>query len=545
MNEAEFKKDMVLIAGQMRAHLDAIEAGLNLEPEQIKKRRAKVQNDFAFFCKTYFHKYTDKKPAQLHRYLYEELPKQIKSKKGCRLAIAAPRGNAKSTVVSLFFVLWCALTGRKKYIVLIMAAHRQATALLEGIKKELTENPGLALDFPEHCGIGRLWQAGAIVTNGNVKIQVFGASSRMRGIRHGAYRPDLAIADDLENDENVRNPEQRDKLESWLEKTVLSLGAANNSMDVIVIGTVLHYDSVLSRLLNRPTWQSKIFRAVIKWPDNMDLWDEWQALLLNEGEEEASRFYRAHKAAMEQGAIVSWPDGQPLIELMIKRAQGGVAFDSEQQNDPVQGDNAPFANCITYYSGDNPNWVFFGACDPSLGRKGQGRDPSAILIGGYDRKTGLLDVIHASIKKRLPDTIIEEIIALQREYKCAAWAIEAVQFQEFLRTELVKRGSQQGVPIPARPIIPNTDKRLRIESLQPHMANGLIRLNPNQQTLIQQLKHFPMAAHDDGPDCLHMLWQQASGFASLDGAILISRDGKALYNNDSDTSSHYGDFEAW
>lgn len=56
---------------------------------------------------------------------------------------------------------------------------------------------------------------------------------------------------------------------------------------------------------------------------------------------------------------------------------------------------------------------------------------------------------------------------------------------------------------------PHGDKLLRIETLQPHMANGLIRLHPSLHTLIEQLRHFPKADHDDGPDALQMLWYAA------------------------------------
>jgi hypothetical protein len=58
---------------------------------------------------------------------------------------------------------------------------------------------------------------------------------------------------------------------------------------------------------------------------------------------------------------------------------------------------------------------------------------------------------------------------------------------------------------------------LRIESLQPHFVNGLIRIHPSQTVLEEQLKHFPMAAHDDGPDALHMLWMLAvTGFSTME-----------------------------
>ena len=42
------------------------------------------------------------------------------------------------------------------------------------------------------------------------------------------------------------------------------------------------------------------------------------------------------------------------------------------------------------------------------------------------------------------------------------------------------------------------------------MANGLIKFRQEQRELIEQLRHFPDAEHDDGPDALHMLWMVAT-----------------------------------
>jgi hypothetical protein len=83
----------------------------------------------------------------------------------------------------------------------------------------------------------------------------------------------------------------------------------------------------------------------------------------------------------------------------------------------------------------------------------------------------------------MPDRIIEDAIAMQRQYRCLLWSVETVQFQAFLYSELVKRAAIAGVPFPARGVAPIADKLLRIESLQPHMVNGLIRLHPGQTTL--------------------------------------------------------------
>ena len=57
--------------------------------------------------------------------------------------------------------------------------------------------------------------------------------------------------------------------------------------------------------------------------------------------------------------------------------------------------------------------------------------------------------------------------------------------------------------------MPISDKLLRIESLQPHMHNGLIRVHSSQTTLIDQFRHFPKADHDDGPDMVQMLYMLA------------------------------------
>ena len=125
----------------------------------------------------------------------------------------------------------------------------------------------------------------------------------------------------------------------------------------------------------------------------------------------------------------------------------------------------------------------------------------------------VLDVIEADIGRKTPDMIIARAIELQRQYRCIAWGVETVQFQEFLYTELIKRAVAAGVPFPAVPIKSSTDKDMRIISLQPHIKSGKIRLHHSLHTLIEQLRFWPEADHDDGPDALEMLWKIATQFS--------------------------------
>ena len=513
MKTKEFLKSLAELAASLRQVIEAEVDGFDASPKAIAARRAKVFDPvggYEYFVNTYFpHYIRSPEKSELHAFLFSRLPEIIRSPKGENEAVGAPRGEGKSTQVTQLFTLWCIVTGQKHYAVIVMDSIDQAYPMLEAIKAELEFNPRLKTDFPEVCGQGRVWQVGTIVTANDVKVQVAGSGKKLRGLRHGPYRPDLTVLDDIENDEQVRNPEQRDKLNAWLTKTVLPLGGVGQKYDVIYIGTILHYDSVLNRTLNNPFWHGIKFKAMKRWPDRMDLWDRWEELFRNDGETVAEAFYLTNKDEMERGAVTSWAARGVLALMKIRARDGHATFDSEYQNDPVSGEDAPFAKSMKFWTDLPSDLVYFGSLDPSLGKAGASRDPSAIIIGGYQRQTGKLYIVEAQIKKRLPDLIIEDVIRLHRQYRCKLWFVETVQFQEFLKDELVKRSAARGIPVPARAVKPVSDKLLRIETLQPHMANGLILLNESQQTLIQQFRHFPKADHDDGPDAVHMLWSGA------------------------------------
>ena len=535
-SRSAFSEQLASLVSVLRAQIDAEVDGFATDVAARAIRRQKALdpvNGFQFFAETYFPHYIKSAPSRLHLHLFEDLPQMILTdaapdRSGHRKLKIAPRGAAKSTLVSQIFVMWCVVCNLKKFIPIVMDTYDQAALMVEAIKVELESNPRLAQDFPEIAGAGRRWREGEIVTRNSVMIIGAGARQKLRGRRFGPHRPDLVILDDIENDENVLSPDYRKKLERWVERTVMKLGPPDGSMDLLIIGTVLHYDSVLIRMSRKPGFDVKHFKAVEKFPDRMDLWDQWQEIFINADEVQARAFYDANRADMDAGAIVNWPQIEPIYALMADRASSETAFMSEKQGEPISEDS-PFRQ-MTFWVQRVPDMILFGAVDPSLGKMGSGGkrpsgDPSAILIGGIDRKTGILDVIEASISRRLPDVIISDVISLARIHRPALWFIEAVQFQEFLRTEIMKQAVKQEVALPAIPIIPIADKALRIQRLQPPMAAGLIRMHSSQTTLLEQLRQWPSGAHDDGPDCLEMLWSGAvthSGGVMMGGTILTS-----------------------
>lgn len=515
VSKKAFAQNIAQMAADYARYIELSVEAFPSDPAAKAERLRRVslfgKDGFEFFLKTYLPHYVKGEDSLFHRAIFDLAPKVLTANTGRREMLIAPRGSSKSTHMSLGFALYCIVMRKTRYCLEVCDVYAQAALLIEAIKAELTTNPRLQHDFPEACGQGRVWREGEIVTRQNIRVEGLGALQKIRGRRHGPYRPDLMFFDDIENDEAVRNPEQRQKLENWINRAALKVGPPDGSMHVLWVNTVLHWDAVLVRESKKPAWNVTKFQAIMQWPDRTDLWEEFEEIYHNDGEEAARAFYQARKAEMDEGAIVNWPALQPLVWLMLQRAGGHDSFATEYQNQPISEGN-PFAK-LSFWTMPVREWIYFGAIDPSLGGKKKGRDPSAILIGGYDRLSGKMDVVEASIRKRLPDIIISDTIALQREYRCLLWFVESVQFQEFLRTSLMVEAAKQGVGISAVPIVPQADKNLRIERLQPPIAAGLIRLNPAQTTLIEQLQQWPNGAHDDGPDALDMLWQNTLFYA--------------------------------
>ncbi len=549
-NWREFEIELAKLGEEIRNQIELECEAFPTDPAASKERRERAWHDYEFFCRTYFPHYVPTPYfSAFQRFVFKRLPEVIDGTTDGREVHEAPRGEAKSTYETQLGSLWCIVTGRKRMIGILMNTEEQSAEMLESIKAELDTNPRLAMDFPEACGRGRVWQATTAITANNIKIRIGGTGKKIRGMKHGPYRPDLIFLDDLENDENVRDKSQRDKVEKYVLSAVLGLAGPGGGMDVFWVGTSLHYDAAINRVSRKPGWRRRIFKSIMQWPDRMDLWDKWEGIYTagadddeakEAAEAEALAFYQANQYAMDTGAVVSWPEVRPLYRLMCMRATDHDAFNQEQQNEAGNDETAPFKD-ITFWVDRRNDWVFFGAIDPSLGKQGAARDPSAILVGGLNRITMVLDVVEADICRRVPDLIISRAIDLQEEYGCVAWAVETVQFQAFLFSELIKRSALRGIAFPAVPVIPSTDKGLRIISLQPHVANGLIRLHRTQRTLIEQLKFWPEADHDDGPDALEMLKKIATEFGGEWEYTSASRSRRDTRS----TSRHSGNNDDW
>lgn len=469
-------------------------------------RRELGEIDMEYALRAYFPHYFYRPFSGFHLEQIEQLKALLKRGGGTFEALAAPRKHAKSTVNTFGFPLYCILYERKHYIIVGMDTKDQAAEELEKVKLELEENPRIHEDFGDLRG--PVWNIGSFTTLNRVRVQALGTDTKIRGRKYRQYRPDLIILDDIENDRNVKSEEQRRYLyEDWFLKGVMEAG--DKSTDMIVLGTIMHEESVLVKILNNPRFRSRIYKAVIEFAERDDLWDEWKQIYtdLSLGDdrfERARAFYEANREEMERGAVVLWPEQKSYYELMETLVSNPKGFWSEMQNEPRGSDNQLFEP-VEVDPDDIPpldQLEVYGMCDPSKG-KNKTSDFSAILTGGK-AKDGYIYIIEADIKRRPPSRIITDIINKHLLFPYRKFGGEANGFQEVMLDQLKDKAREQGVYINLVKITNTTNKEERIEQLEPMINNGYIRISRRCTLLLEQLRNYPRGKRD-GPDCLEML----------------------------------------
>ena len=501
----------------------------NVFSEAARLRREAGQKSVEVFAQLFLPHYLKKKSCAFHKELYAMLS-EMTLQRGERLAIAAPRGNAKSAIVSTIYALWCICYKKDDYIVLISDTRDQAENHLSHVKSELEENERLMESFPEICEMGQKpmpprWTRSEIITRNGIKITALGSGQKIRGRRSREIRPSLIILDDIENDENTQSEESREKLFDWFSKAVLKAGSERTN--VVVIGTIQHYDSLLAKLTGEdaiPGWRSRIYKSVISWAANQDLWQRWVAIFNNRdsyrdvtGKNAAREFFVDNEMSMLEGTSVLWPEMEDYYALMVLREQGLVnSFDSEKQNDPVSSIDCLFNPAEFRYYNDTwhsteellqwlgNNAQFFGSCDPSSGNYSDKGDYSAIIVLARDKRDGTLYAIEADIKRRKPNVTVDDILAYCNRYKFVKFGCEGNYFQDVMIRDMDKRAKADCIYTEFLSIKSTSNKRERIQSLQPLVKNGTIVFNKAHTMLIDQLRYFPKGKYDDAPDALHM-----------------------------------------
>lgn len=220
---------------------DDVESVIRRIADDRAFRKGLARESHAWFFMTYLRRHMTYALAPFHREIFEltQDPEPL-------TVLVAFRGSGKSTLVALSYVLWAALTGRKRHILVISKTETQAKQILYNIKTELAQNRRLAADFGPF-NAGDVWNESSIVLpRHKVRITALSADGSLRGLKDREFRPDIIILDDVEDADSVRTFEQREKRYQWLKSEVIPAGS--DDCNVFVLGNRLHEDSLVSRL---------------------------------------------------------------------------------------------------------------------------------------------------------------------------------------------------------------------------------------------------------------------------------------------------------
>lgn len=543
-SERDFADGLAELSGKLRRDIEAHSLGIDPSPSAIAARRKRVlSGDFKFFAYTYFPHHIRGESSQFQAFFCNRFPQVLVIPGGAMDWFVAPRGECKSSLLTKIGPLWSVVqhllqkpdirleVGQSSapvlidYIVLLGAERKLPAKLIEVVKAELLMNSALAMDFPEVCGKSWLWRIGEIVTVNGVKIECFGAEQAVRGTFHNGSRPQLILGDDLMTDTEAKSPTERENRWKWLENAIDYLGPPDGSVKYMGVGTILNKDDPISRAKKTIGHLVHHFKALVKFPKNMDLWERCEEVMRNDDARfekllaesgdvanhedlPSYRFYLRNKTKMDKGAEVSWPSVRPLFNLMRARAKSRKAFATEMQGDARTDEDTTFSN-IQFWVQKLSHWVYFGACDPSMG-KGESADPSALLVGAIDRNSMILHVVEAEIKRRTPSKLESDLISLQTEYKCLAWGFENNNAYEYMRSSFMKEALRRHVQLPLVGVTATVPQEVRIESIEPFISQNpaMILFWAGLTQLLDELDTFPekqSGHHYDGLTALHIL----------------------------------------
>ncbi|UKS30168.1 phage terminase large subunit [Paenibacillus sp. HWE-109] len=447
-----------------------------------------------------------------------------------KVAVAAPRSHAKSSFLSKAFPIHELVFRKRKYVIIISETPQVSTGNMEWLSLQLKSNEKLRADFGPLLSVKQqenpkdnssefiAWEPRKDGSQRLLcRVEAASTGQALRGRNWNGTRPDLIICDDLEGKKNTNTDQLRTEMRDWFTQVVIPLGdPAGKKTAFVYMGTMVHHDSLLRYVMEkRSDFKTKLFRAVIEWPERMDLWEACR-LVYNDRDnpkraEEAEALYEMNRAEMERGSTVLWPDVQPLWKLFRwKWDNGSKAFNTEYMNNPVDEENMVFnPEKFTYYDGLRDEFpvaefdVFMGV-DFAMG-KTRG-DYSAIVAVAKHRSTGAIFVIDAWGERVHPDVFLRVIVDKVIRYQPSGIAAEAQAAQEFFVHKLKEALRMAGYPANSRvkEIHQRARKELRIEAMAPDIENGTLRFTRKHALLLEQFELYGSGTHDDLPDAMEM-----------------------------------------
>ena len=420
--------------------------------------------------------------------------------------LLAPRGHGKTSLVGSY-ILWRIVRNRRLRCIIVTINQDKANAMMTFIQENLENNDRLKRVFGDFKG--PLWSRNEIRVKQHAKgkiphneptLKVLGVGSR---IISGHY--ELIVLDDITDDENSHTETRRRNLESWYNKEVVGTFLANSK--VIDIGTRWHEDDIHNYFINKAGFKTLVYKALLNeqevndgkpakvlWPEHLP-WDKNMAKEYNLSE-------------------------TTLTLQFIREHQGELAFQMQYQNNIIPAGIAKFKaewldNAVNNYrkhalSGPIGMRKYMGV---DIGGEDSISDWCVFTVIGID-SDGLIYTVeqirtHASLQRQ-----IDIIRGLDEKHHVSRIGIETAAQQKLIASDWIK--NNPGLPIMTIKSSRANDKETRTDRLSIMFETNRICLDPKLIHLIDELKLYPRAKHDDCIDSLSFAIESAQDKGFID-----------------------------
>lgn len=471
--------------------------------------------------------------APIHYRIWDTLSDMILKDEFDKLELIMPRGCAKTTVCDFALSVWLHCYKKSIYTLVAGKTEQDSVEFISQTRQAFEENKYIIKSFgkliePKKFTVNKLELE---LANGT-KIQAISSTSSMRGKKYNGVRPSCIIADDYQGKADIITEEARDKkYNTWIEDSGYAGDKAvyrtfkgekvkvKQATKFIVLGTILHRDCFMSRLL-----KNKDYKHIVKRVCNFDvdeyfhsdLWEEFRKIYFNDKLDDsvsvAKEFYYQHESEMQYKTI--WSDKFDCLDLAIDYYNNPTAFKQEMMNDASKIGEKWFKSIraipkeeIEEHSFDKTMLV----CDPanSISKKA---DYSAFAVGSTC-SNGFTYIQKGLILRLGFDDFCKKVVELLKLYpnithvsieKNLYMGADVSKIKELITNE--PELAYRNITFINNMQRKNKDEK--ISTIVDAVNNGQIIFNEEDKDAIEQLKEFASQAyseHDDFPDVVAQL----------------------------------------
>lgn len=559
--ESEFKDNqfsIYLINEYLSKYFEDVETiKSKYTPKQIA--RLLGEHDISFFSLYYLRdifvvqKNNDARNlSDAHYEMWYILNKTFVDDKIDKLNMVEPRGMAKTTVCDLTLSVWLHCYGKSKFTLMGAKKDDDACQFLDSIKKVFQENERIKDEFGLLIDIKKYKvNSNEIEFTNDTYIRAIGSASSVRGANWKGIRPTVIIADDYQSETDIITEESREKKINRWSKEIEKVGDTavyrngkkiKSATKIISIGTVLHNDCLISKLIRNKDYYTVLKRAIILDPGQKvddifesDLWLECKKLYFNDKDNNAKftarLFYENNINEMKHPTL--WEEKWDFFyDIAIAYWENRQAFMSEMMNDASSIGKTWFKSIRTQSKEEieNHNFLKTMLCIDPASTVNRRSDFTSMVVGStadndfkYIREMILEKLGFKAYCNRVVEILkqYEDITHIYIE-KNTFQGADVIAINELIaKNSILKNRRLEFINE-----MQKKNKDEKISTITDAVNNGQIIFSDENEDFVQQLKDFQgqlYSLHDDAPDIVAEFSNRIDEIEVIRGINLIDR----------------------